>query len=172
MRTRAESIERFLERIAADPPVRVEGNAVFLSGNPGFTPPSLEHNLVHNKILHSKIAILTIATKDTPRVPRDEKVEISEVGPGFYTVFAQFGFMEEPNVPYVLALAREKGLDFELESSSFFLGRERLLVGKEPGMHRWRNSIFSFMSRNAVGATSFFHIPPERVVELGAQIEI
>jgi KUP system potassium uptake protein len=172
MATRAEPLEDFLARIAADPPVRVAGNAVFLSGNPDIAPPSLRHNLVHNKILHSKIAILAIATKEIPRVPRDEKVEVAEVGSGIFRIFARFGFMEQPNVPYILALAREKGLDFELEESSFFLGRERLIASKEPGMSRWRSCLFSFMSRNAVGATAFFRIPPERVVELGAQIRI
>lgn len=173
MKARSEPIEQFLARISADPPVRVVGNGVFLSGNTGIAPPALRHNLAHNKILHSRIAILTIATKEISRVPRNEKVEVSELGSGFYSVFAQFGFMEDPNVPYVLALAREKGLEgFELEDSSFFLGRERLLPSKEPGMYWWQSHLFSFMSRNATSATAFFHIPPEKVVELGAQIEI
>jgi KUP system potassium uptake protein len=172
MQARSESLDRFVANITAEPPLRVAGKAVFLSGNPGITPPSLRHNLKHNKVLHSEVAVLTIATKEIPRVPRDEKVEVNEIGPGFYGVEARFGFMEEPNVPYVLALAEEKGMHFELDETSFFLGRERLLPRKEPGMRLWRSNIFAFMSRNALNATAFFHIPPEQVVELGAQIEI
>jgi KUP system potassium uptake protein len=172
MRQVSEPIEGFLRRIAEEPPARVPGKAVFMSGNPGVAPLSLQHNLTHNKILHSEVAILSIAAEELPRVPREEKVEVTEIGQGFYKVSARFGFMEEPNVPYVLALAREKGLDFELADTSFFLGRERFLPGKTPGMRLWRSKIFAFMSRNAVGATAFFRIPPEQVIELGAQIEI
>jgi KUP system potassium uptake protein len=169
---RAQPLATFLREVAAAPPVRVAGNAVFLSGNPGVTPPALKHNLMHNKVLHEQVAILMILTEEVPRVPRDEIVEVVDLGQGFYSVKAKFGFMENPHVPLVLELARGKGLDFALDDSSFFLGRERILTARESGMSRWRRSIFSFMTRNAVGATAFFGIPPDRVVELGAQVEI
>ena len=97
---------------------------------------------------------------------------IETLRPGIHRITARFGFMEEPNVPYVLALVREKGPDFPPEETSFFLGRERLLPAKRPLMPVWRTRVFAFMSRNALGATTYFKIPPERVIEVGSQIEI
>ncbi|MDX1389905.1 MAG: potassium transporter Kup, partial [Acidobacteriota bacterium] len=108
----------------------------------------------------------------TPRVPRDEKILVEDLAPGVHRITAHFGFMEEPNVPYVLALAREKGLDLPLEETSFFLGRERLLPARHPRMPLWRTRLFAFLNRNALGATTYFKIPPERVVEIGSQVEM
>ncbi len=125
-----------------------------------------------SKILHDQVASLVIESPDVPRVPREEKVEVQNLGRGFYRMVGRFGFMEEPNVPYVLALANEEGLDFKLEEVSFFLGRERLLSARRPSLPRWRRSLFSILSRNALGATSFFRIPPGQVIELGTQIEL
>jgi len=165
-------LKSFVARQAAERPKRVEGKAVFMAGGPDTAPPALVQNLRHNKVLHSQIAILTVVTEEVPHMPRDEKVTVEDLGQGFYRVVAHYGFMEEPNVPHVLALAREKGLDFALEDVSFFLGRERLVPDRRPMMAPWREKLFAFMTRNAVGATAFFHIPSEQVVELGAQVEI
>jgi KUP system potassium uptake protein len=169
---RAPSLREFLAGVTPERPVRVGGTAVFLSGSRRGIPIALVHNLEHNKILHQKVIILTIETEEVPRVPREEKVEIEDLGKGFHRVVARFGFMEDPRAPYALALAAEKGLIFEMEEASFFLGRERLLSARHPDMAAWRNRIFAFMLRNAVSATSFFGLPPEQVVELGTQVEI
>jgi KUP system potassium uptake protein len=162
----------FVSDIASNPPVRVPGKAVFMAGITGNTPPALLHNLKHNKVLHAENAVLTVITEDVPRVERSNKVEVLPMGNGFYRVVGHFGFMEEPNVPHLLAIAREQGLDFDIEEVSFFIGRERLLPDRHPAMSVWREKIFSFMSRNALIATNYFHIPPDQVIELGAQIKI
>jgi len=167
------SLDDFLAHIATDPPPRVEGKAVYLAGSQNLAPPALIWSLKHHKVLHEEVAVLTILTAELPRVPREEKLKIETPQPGIHRITARFGFMEEPNVPYVLALARETGPDFPLQETSFFLGREKLLPAKRrPSMPVWRNRVFAFMSRNALGATTYFQIPPDRVVEVGAQIEL
>jgi KUP system potassium uptake protein len=143
-----------------------------MSAAAGRVPPALLHNLEHNKVLHSRTAVLTVVTEDVPRIDREAKVRVDGLGQGFLTIAARFGFMEEPSVPCILALPRERGLDFELAQTSFFLGRERILSDRRPRMPIWREKIFAFMSRNALGATACFHIPPERVVALGIQVEL
>lgn len=164
--------EDFLAEIGTNPPTRVPGKAVFMAGGSDTVPPALLHNLKHNKILHTEVALITVTTEEVPRIPRSEKVDVRDLGQGFHRVLARYGFMEEPNIPYVLALAREKGLDFELSEVSFFLGREHLLPDRRPMMAVWREKIFAIMTHNAQGATAYFHLPPDQVVELGAQIEI
>ena len=165
-----------LEQLVADlnrkPPLRVSGKALYMAGNPCATPPALVHNLKHNKVLHEHVAVVTIVTEDIPRVARDEKVQVQSLGSGFWCVSARYGFMEEPNVPHLLALAREKGLDFQLDEVVFFLGRERIMPDRRPRMSRWREALFSFLSLNALGATRHFKIPAEQVVEIGTQVEI
>jgi KUP system potassium uptake protein len=164
--------QEFIQLIEGHPPTRVPGKAVFMTGSTDAVPLALLHNLKHNKVLHSRVALLTVLTEETPRVSRDEKVEVTDLGLGLYRVVARYGFMEEPNVPHVMALAKEQGLDFELDEVSFFLGREKLLSRRRPVLARWRVRLFDFMSRNAIGATEFFHIPPGQVVELGSQVAL
>ncbi len=166
-----EPLEQFAGEISADT-LRVPGKAVFLAGRPQITPPALIHNLKHNHAIHENVAVVTVLTEETPRVPRDEKVSVERLENGFFRVVARYGFMEDPNVPHVLALAREKGLDFEIAEVSFFLGRETLLPDRHPLMPIWRERIFAFMSRNAQSPTAFFSIPPDQVVELGTQVKI
>ncbi|MGD8866729.1 MAG: potassium transporter Kup [Gemmatimonadales bacterium] len=172
LRTRGITIEEFIELILKHPPTRVAAKAIFMTGSTDLAPAALLHNLKYNKVLHSHIAFLTVITEERPRVARDEKVEVTDLGHGFFRVIARYGFMEEPNVPHVLALASEQGLDFELEETSFFLGREKLLSHRRPTLPRWRIKLFDFMSRNAVTVTDFFHIPPGQVVEIGTQVTI
>ncbi len=169
---RTVPLEDFLSAVSTNPPPYVSGKAVYLAKNTEFAPLALSGCLRHNKVLHEEIAVLTIHTTDTPRVERDQKVEVEELAPSVYRITSRFGFMEEPNVPYVLALVREKGPDFPLDETSFFLGRERLFPAKHPSMPVWRNRLFAFLTRNALGATTYFKIPPERVIEVGTQIEI
>jgi KUP system potassium uptake protein len=166
------SIEDFLRELPQRNIARVEGKAVFMAGGAETVPPALLQNLKHNKILHANVIFMTLVTEEVPRVAREEKVEVDDLGQGFHRVVAHYGFMEEPNVPYVLALAREKGLDCELEEVSFFLGREQLRPDRRPALSLWREKLFATMSRNAQNATAFFHLPAEQVIELGAQVEI
>ena len=127
----------------------------------------------HNKVLHHHVVLLTIETLDIPHVPLEERLEIEDLSAGFYRIYARFGFMEDPNVPAVLAHARLHGVEAKPMETTYFLGRETLIPSKTVrGMAGWREKLFSVMSRNARPASSFFRLPPNRVVELGAQVEL
>ncbi|MFQ5666181.1 MAG: potassium transporter Kup [Candidatus Binatia bacterium] len=171
-RTGALPMERFLDDLAVNPPARVRGTAVFMTGDPEGVPPALLHNLKHNKILHERVALLTVVTEEVPHVPRGQRVQIESLGNGFHRIIAHYGFMEDPNIWHILARAKENGLEFKVMETTFFLGRETLIPTKKPGMAIWRERLFAFMSRNAQRATTFFRIPPNRVVEIGEQIEL
>ena len=172
LRRRTLSLDKFLQSIAHDPPLRVDGQAVFLTGNPDVVPVALMHNLKHNKVMHNQIAFLNFRTREVPRVPNNEKVEVEKLGSGFYRIVAWYGFMEEPKIKNIFSLAREKGLDFDPDKVSYFLGREKLTISDSPGMWRWRIKLFSFMSRNAMEAADFFNLPGSKIVELGVTLEI
>jgi KUP system potassium uptake protein len=158
--------------LAADPPPRVPGTAVFMSGNPGGTPPALMHNLAHNKVLHEKVIFLTVITEEVPHVPAAERVTVKHLGKGFHEVIARYGFMEDPSIQDMIEHCRQKKLVIQLEGTTFFLGREELISTDRPGMARWRERLFAFMSRNALRATAFFQIPTTQVFEVGAQVEL
>ncbi|HXG54369.1 MAG TPA: potassium transporter Kup [Vicinamibacterales bacterium] len=172
LKDRLYPFERFLQDISAKPPIRVPGTAVFMTSNLQGTPPTLLHNLEHNQILHQRIILLTVVTGGVPYVDEAERLTIGTLTHGFYRMTLRYGFMEEPDVPCGLALAGDRGFDFSIENTTFFVGLETLLSSKREGMPRWRERLFALMSRNAVRATSFFRIPPDRVVELGMQIEL
>ncbi len=163
---------QFKDALESNPPQKVSGQAIFLTGNPEVVPAALIHNLNHNKIIHSEIAFLHFRTEDVPRVPNFEKVETEKLGGGFYRIIAHYGFMEEPKIQNVLALSHEKGMEFTLENASFFLGREKLSTGNNPKMGRWRTGLFLFMSRNAMDASAFFNIPPNKMIEVGIHLEL
>jgi len=164
-------LELFLEDVSLQKLPRVSGTAVFMSGNPEGTPISLLHNLKHNKVLHRRNLLLTILTEEVPVVAAGRRCEVEMLAPDFQRVLAHYGFMEEPNVPELLAAAPLFGEPFNLNQTSFFLGREVVMPVKSPLMSRWRQWIFALMSRNAQSAGSFYRIPTNRVVELGMQIE-
>jgi KUP system potassium uptake protein len=172
LRAASMSLSDLLESFGEHGPMRVPGTAIFMTGNPEGTPPALLHNLKHNKVLHEQVVLLTIASEDVPHVPPEERVEVEPLQQGFVRVVARYGFMENPNIPDILKRCREKGLQFQLMGTSFFLGRETLIPSKKPGMAMWREALFAWMSRNARSATAFFRIPPNRVVELGTQVEL
>ena len=173
LRERAVPMDLLLGDIKADPPIRVPGTAVFMTPNAGATPPALVHNLAHNKMLHEHVIFLTVATEEVPAVPPDQRVrEVQDLGNGFYWVTARYGFMQDPSVPDILECVAAFGLAVRLEATTFFLGRETLLATERPGMARWREALFSFMSRNALRATAFFKIPPDQVFEVGVQVEM
>ena len=151
---------------------RVEGWAVYLAGSLDLTPPALLQNFNHNRSIHSHVVILTVVTESVPEVPREEKVNVEELGHSFFKVIARNGFMEEPNVPYSLALAKEKGLEIDMDTVSYILGRERLLPDRKPMMPVWREAVFAFVSHNTAGPAAHFQLPPRQVLEIGSQIEI
>ena len=169
---RAIGLDHFLDVISAAAPIRVTGTAVFMTAQPRGIPPALAHNLRHNKMLHEHVVLLTVSTAPVPHVTGDERITLDAVGHGIYTMKLVYGFMEDPDVPDALRVARGRGLEIDLDDITYFLGRETLLLTGRRGMARWRERVFVVMTRNAVGATAFFHLPPERVVELGVQVEI
>jgi KUP system potassium uptake protein len=162
----------FLQSIAVEPVARVPGVAVFMYSSPHGVPPALLHNLKHNRVLHETIVILTVEVKEIPRVEPGERLEVEALDHGFYRVALRYGFMEEPDVPADLARVRLPGLQLDPQHVSFFLSRETLLATAHPGMALWRERLFSWMARNARPATSYFNLPPNRVVELGMQVEL
>ena len=172
LRERLYPFDRFMQDITQAPPHRVPGTAVFMTSNLIGTPPTLLHNLEHNQVLHQRVVLLTVVTSDVPHVEEAGRLSVETLGQGFYRVTLRYGFMEEPDVPAALTNGAARGLPIEAEKMTFFLGLETLLSTHREGMARWREQLFAVMSRNAVRATSFFRIPPERVVELGMQIEL
>jgi KUP system potassium uptake protein len=169
---RAIPIDHFMSVIVASPPVRVPGTAVFMTAQPRGTPPALAHNLRHNKVMHEYVVILTVSTAPMPHVPPEEQITFDCLGHGVFTMKALYGFMQDPNVPDALRAAQHRGLEIDADDVTYFLGRETILVTHRRGMALWREKLFVLMTRNAVRATAFFRLPPERVVELGVQVEI
>ena len=160
----------FLRSIAKKSPPRVSGTAVFMDRTVSGVPLPLLHNLKHNKVLHERVILLTIVTAEIPYVSDEDQTEVRELGMGIYRVIAKYGFFEQPNVPELLAGLEQ--LKLVPDSTTFFLGRETLLATERPGMAIWRERLFAWMTRNAQAAPFFFRLPPNRVVELGAQIEL
>ena len=163
---------QFVENTRPDSPARVPGTAIFMARDADATPAALLHNLKHNKVLHEQVVLLTVVTEEIPQVPKEDRIELEDLGKGFYKVIAHYGFMQFPGVPDVLDSLRAKGLDLDLMRTSFFLSRETLIPSKRPGMALWREKLFALMSRNALRPTDFFRIPANRVVELGMQVKL
>ncbi len=154
------------------PPLFVPGTAVFLTSDPTSAPTALMHSLKHYKVLHEKNVILTVETADTPAVPPDERVQIEQIGERFSLVTLRFGYMETPNVPKALAIARTLGWRFDIMSTSFFLSRRSLKPAANSGMPRWQDRLFIRLARGANDATNYFQIPTGRVVEIGTQVAV
>ena len=152
--------------------MRVPGTAVFLTSDPDFAPTALLHSLKHYKVLHEKNVILTIETADTPRVAQEDKVRIEPIGETFSRVTLRFGFMETPNVPKALAIARKLGWQFDIMSTSFFLSRRSLKPAAKSDMPRWQDRLYIALTRSANDATDYFQIPTGRVVEVGTQVAV
>ncbi|MFO7633271.1 MAG: potassium transporter Kup [Caldilinea sp.] len=164
--------EDFVEHLDFDKVARVPGTAIFMYSDPDGTPPALIHNLRHNKVLHERVILLSVGTHEVPRVPLRHRMEVQDLGHGFYRMVLHYGFMETSNVLRDLALAEEHKLTLDLNEVSFFLGSERLLATARPGMAIWREKLFVLMSRNSTNAANFFSLPPDRVVELGTLVEL
>lgn len=159
-------------RSAAQSAARVKGTAVFLTSAPDSIPPALLHNLKHNKVLHERIILLTVAIEQVPHVRAAECISTEALGEGFYRVLLHYGFMDEVDVPSALRATRGCGAPFQPMETSYFLARQTLLPSSRPGMAIWREKIFAWMVRNAESAMEFFKLPTNRVVELGSQLEI
>ncbi|MEH2509500.1 KUP system potassium uptake protein [Nitrobacteraceae bacterium AZCC 1564] len=161
-----------IQSLEKRPPHIVKGTAVFLTSDPEYVPTALLHNLKHNKVLHEHNVILTIHTAETPRVDVSERVKMERISDKFSTVGLKFGFMESPNVPKALAIARKLGWQFDIMSTSFFVSRRSLKPAAQSGMPLWQDHLFIAMSRSANDATDYFQIPTGRVVEVGTQVTI
>jgi KUP system potassium uptake protein len=177
MRGAGLPLDVFLDDIARRKPQRVPGTAVFMTGNTGTVPPVLLHHLKHNKILHERVVLTSIMSEEIPSIRDAERVSVKELGSGFYQVIARYGFMETPDVPGMLASLPTRKVDgprIELKpmETTYYLGRETLLPTGPSKMSRWRKRLFIVMSRNAQTASAFFGLPPNRVVEMGAQIQL
>jgi KUP system potassium uptake protein len=152
---------------------RVPGTAVFMSGNRFATPLALLHNLKHNKVLHQTVVLLTVRTEEVPYLTStNDRVKIEALDEGFWRVVVHFGFMERPDVPAALETVRNSRLRFEPMRTTYFIGRETILATKKIGLSCWRGSVFAWMTRNAGDVTSYFSLPPNAVVELGARVEL
>jgi KUP system potassium uptake protein len=173
-KTRRDSVPLadLMEILAARQPHRAPGTAIFLTSDTEMTPVALMHNLKHNKVLHERNVILTVATAESPRVSEDNRVSIERVSEDFKKVVVRYGFMESPNLPKALAVCRKQGLKFDIMSTSFFLGRRSIVPSAHSGMPLWQDKLFIFLMKNAANPTDFFKIPPGRVVELGAQVTV
>ncbi len=157
-------VKLFLEDIAANPPLRVPGTAVFLSSRAYGVPAALLHNLKHNKVVHDRVVLLTVVTAEVPRIPSAERVDLQPLAAGFWRFVVRYGFMEDPDIPDAIDQARNGGLDLDPMTTTFFLGRETLIVTNRPGMALWREKLFALMARNALPPTKFYNIPSNQVI--------
>jgi KUP system potassium uptake protein len=161
-----------LRRLEAKPPTRVAGTAVFFTADPTAAPTALMHNLKHNRILHERNIILSVRTEDVPRVPRYERISVERVSDSFVRVIARYGFMETPSVPKIFEQCRRKDLKVDMSATSFFLSRRNLRPTPKSEMPGWQDHMFIALARSAQDATTYFHIPTDRVVEVGTQVAI
>src|SRR4026209_2753801 len=165
-------IEGLVEALEKRPPARVPGTAVFLTGDPNSAPTALLHSLKHYKVLHEDNVVLTVVIENTPYVKTADRVIIEPLGKSFSRVRIRFGFMESPNVPRALGIARKQGWSFDIMSTSFFLSRRSVRPDARSGMPPWQDRIFILLARNADDASSYFHLPTDRVVEIGTQVSV
>ena len=164
-------LDELIPSLQHRPPVRVRGTAVYLSASGGLTPGALLHNLKHNQVLHEKVIILTVQPQRIPRVKPEAAVEVAELGAGMWRVVVNHGFMEQPDIPKLLLGCAEHGLVCKPEQASFFLGRETIVPTRK-NLPIWQAKFFALLSRSSQSAMEFFNLPPNRVIELGAQIEV
>jgi KUP system potassium uptake protein len=165
-------LETFLATVKPGRPMRVPGTGVFMVPNDRIVPTALLHNLKHNHVLHERVVLMKVETKDIPHVADDQRITIAHLEHNFHTVDVSYGFMDEPNIPRALAQLRLMQFRFNLLETSFFVGREKVILGKSDGIWTWRKRLFIVMHRTMLSATEYFRIPTNRVVELGGQIEI
>jgi KUP system potassium uptake protein len=151
---------------------RINGTSVFLSASPDSIPSALLHNLKHNQVLHDRVLILTVRIEAVPHVDQARRFECEDMGKGFFRVILHYGFMDDPDIPRGLGSLEGCGGAFHPMSTSFFLGRQKVIPSKRPGMAEWREKLFAWMMQSSEGAMDFFKLPTNRVIELGTQVEI
>ncbi|HYZ32963.1 MAG TPA: potassium transporter Kup [Crenalkalicoccus sp.] len=165
-------LKSFLARLPQSRTIRVPGTAVFMTSQADYVPGALLHNLKHNKVLHDRVLFVTVINEPVPQVGAERRREVTTLAPDIHRVILRYGFLESPHIPRELDALRQEGIPAEPMQTSYFLGRETLVPGAAPRMARWRQWLFGYMMRNAVPATEFFHIPSDRVVELGSRVAI
>ncbi len=165
-------LRSFIARLPQSRTLRVPGIAVFMTSQADYLPGALLHNLKHNKVLHERVLFVTVSNESIPHVPDERRRVVEELAPGIHRIRLSYGFQESPNIPRELEALRDVGIPFEPMQTSYFLGRETIVAAAVPRMSRWRQWLFTLMSRNAVPATEFFRIPSDRVVELGVRVAI
>jgi KUP system potassium uptake protein len=166
------SWESLLNSLKSSNVAVVDGTAIFLSGNPKGVPVAFLHNFKHNKVVHQNIITMTVVTTDEPRVPKSERLEITEISSNIHNVTVKYGFMQTPNIKEIIEILPSKGISVDMNKASFFLGRETLVPSKGKHLNKIEKFIFSFLSRNAISATAYFNIPANKVVELGSLVTI
>jgi KUP system potassium uptake protein len=165
-------LEAFIARLREGSPLRVPGTAIYMARSIDEAPLALLHNLKHNKSLHERVVLLTVRAAEVPTVRRDERVVLQRLQKGFLRITLTYGFMEQPDVPQALGQCGALGESFDIGTTSFFVGREKLVQARRSRLRAWQRILYFWLSRNAQNAADFFNIPPNRVVELGAQIEL
>jgi KUP system potassium uptake protein len=165
-------IQDLLKMLEKSKTTRVPGTAVFLTNDVNAAPSSFMHNLKHNKVVHERVVMMCVRNEPRPRVPPDKRYEINQLSPNFITVKLHYGYMEQPRIPTALAGLRKMGLKFDIMTTSFFLGRRTLKPAQKSGMPKWQDHLFIALAKQAASAPDFFHIPSDRVVELGAQMKV
>jgi KUP system potassium uptake protein len=172
LRESAMPLDVFLQSLTQGSTLRVPGTAVFLTSNPDGVPNALLHNMKHNKVVHERLVLLTVATEEIPRLEDRERVTVHALGHNAWRIVVRYGFTENPDLPRALTLCERHGLSFEMMDTTFFLGRATLIPTARPGMALWREKLFASLFRNATRPMDFFRIPYNRVVELGTQVEL
>jgi KUP system potassium uptake protein len=163
----------FLKSLSIYPPQRVEGTAVFMTQEPGLVPSSLMHNLKHNRVLHERVIFLTAISRNVPHIDPADMAEIDELGDGCYAIKVRLGFQDPYDVAYIAgALSKHHEFELSLQETSFFLSRQSVMIARDGSMATWRQRMFGWMLRNAQPASDFFHMPPNRVIEIGTQIVV
>lgn len=165
-------VELFLKDIESHKPFRARGTAIYLTGNPTGIPRTLLHNFKHNQVVHEQVILMTVKTEDVPFIKSENRSTIEELGAGMFRVTVFYGFSEDPNIPEVLRQMSEKGINIDLNRTTYVLGRETLIVQHDSLLRKWRKKLFSFMSKNSFDASRFYRLPPGRVIEYGLQVEL
>jgi len=172
LKKHAIPLDGFLESLFLVPPVRVSGTAIFLRGESDGVPHAMLHNLKHNRVLHERVIFLTVIMHEVPWIPLAERVQIQDFGNECYQLRVNYGFKDVPDIPLVLDMCKQFGLEFDMLSTSFFISRQTIISTPGTGMSMWREHLFVTLSRNARGAADYYQIPPNQVIELGTQVEI
>ncbi len=172
LKERTLTVDEFMQSILLQQPQRVNGQAIYLTANPDTIPMAMLHNLRHNKVLHSEVALFHFSLERVPRVIGNNKVEVVKLSDGFFKVIARYGFLEYPNISQVIEIANRQGLHFKPEAISFFLSREKIVTGLKSKMLLWRKKLFAIMARNALSATAYYSLPAGQVIEIGLLVQI